>query len=128
MQFTEVLGANLKQESPHILVVDDERPIVDLLCMLLEEEGFRVTGATSGHGAAEVMRTRPPDLMLTDVMMPGMTGFDLAELATVVHPDVRVVLMSAAVDASAVRGFPFIAKPFDLGSVLDTIEAELQAS
>jgi DNA-binding NtrC family response regulator len=128
MQFIEVSGAGLRRQAPHILVVDDERAIVDLLCMMLEEEGFRVTGVTTGHGAAEVIRNRPPDLMLTDVMMPGTTGFDLAELAADVQPEIRVVLMSAAVDSSAVRKFPFIPKPFDLGSVIDIIEAELRAS
>ena len=128
MQFTEVMGARIEKRAAHILVVDDERPIVDLLCMLLEEEGFEVTGVTNGYGAADVIRSERPDLVLTDVMMPGMTGYDLAELATGMQPGIRVVLMSAAVEAPARQTYPFLPKPFDLGTVVDVIDQELRTS
>ncbi|MDQ4045441.1 MAG: response regulator [Chloroflexota bacterium] len=128
MQFTDVMGGRLDGQTPRILVVDDESGIVELLCMLLEEEGFDVVGATSGHGAAEMIRNVRPDLVITDVMMPGMTGYDLADLAAGVHPEIRVVLMSAAVDPPANTEFPFVSKPFDLGRVVDVIEETLRAS
>ncbi|HEV2127855.1 MAG TPA: response regulator [Thermomicrobiales bacterium] len=127
MQFTEVMGGRIDRQAPRILVVDDEPGIVDLLCMLLEEEGFEAAGVTSGYGAAEMIRSERPDLMLTDVMMPGMTGYDLAELAAGVHPQMRVVLMSAAVDPPSKSRFPFVSKPFDLGNVVHVIDETLRA-
>lgn len=117
-----------RSDIPRILVVDDEAPIVELLCMVLEEEGFSVTGATSGYRAAELIRTNAPDLVLTDVMMPGMNGYDLAQLARETRPETRVVLMSAAVQPPSDRPFPFIAKPFDLSTMIGLIEGELRAS
>lgn len=127
MQFTEVMGPGVKRQAPLILVVDDERPIVDLLCLLLEEEGFEVTGSTNAFGAADVIRSQQPDLVLTDVMMPGMNGYDLADLATGMRPGIRVVLMSAAVTPPSQPSYPFLPKPFDLGTVVDVIDEQLRA-
>lgn len=112
----------------HILVVDDELPIVDLLCLLLEDEGLRVTGATSAAEAADILRNEHPDVLITDVMMPGMTGYELARVAKSIDPPVMVVLMSAVVDSPHNSRFPFLAKPFDLGKVIDVVEEQLQAS
>src|SRR5687767_5442030 len=81
-----------------ILVVDDEAPIVDVLCMLLEDEGFTVSGETDPVRAVHVIREARPCLMLTDVMMPGMSGYELASLAREIEPDMQVVFMSAVVE------------------------------
>lgn len=110
-----------------ILVVDDEESIVSVLCMLLEDEGFAVIGETDPLRAAHAIRQYRPCLLLTDVMMPGMSGYELAALAESIEPDMRVVFMSAVVDRGR-RGRPFIAKPFDLGEVVDVVDDELRAS
>ncbi len=60
-----------------ILVVDDERDIVDYLSVALEDAGFKVTGLTGTEGALERIRAEKPDLVLLDVMMPGRTGLSL---------------------------------------------------
>jgi CheY-like chemotaxis protein len=60
-----------------ILIVDDERDIVDYLCMALEDAGFTATGLTETGAAVERIAAEQPDLVLLDVMMPGRTGLAL---------------------------------------------------
>ncbi len=108
-------------------MVDDEASIVNVLCMLLEDEGFAVIGETDPLRAAHVIRRHQPRLLLTDVMMPGMSGYELAALAESIEPDMPVVFMSAVVDRGR-PGRPFIAKPFDLGQVMDVVDDQLRAS
>lgn len=61
-----------------ILVVDDEKKIVDLLYNFLSKEGFRVLTATDGESCLRIARQEAPDLIVLDVMMPGMDGGDIA--------------------------------------------------
>jgi CheY-like chemotaxis protein len=110
-----------------ILVVDDEASIVDVLCMLLEDEGFTVIGVTDPLQAVPVIRRHRPSLLLTDVMMPGMSGYELASLAESIEPGMQVVFMSAVVEKSR-HDRPFIAKPFDLARVMDVVGDQLRAS
>jgi CheY-like chemotaxis protein len=113
-----------RSEPPTVLIVDDEPAIVDLLSQLLEDEGYRVVSAGDGMAALETAQKRRPDLVIADVMMPRMDGFTLVDrLADGEHP-VPVILMSAAVESRR-QGVPFIAKPFDLGELLELVNAYL---
>ncbi len=99
-----------------VLVVDDERAIVDLLAELLAAEGYRVRRAGDGLAALEQVERRAPDLVLTDVAMPRLSGLALTQ-----HVQARgipVVLMSAAVADPRLPGVPYVAKPFDLDELL----------
>ena len=60
-----------------ILIVDDERDIVDYLCVALEDAGFKAAGLTETEGALDRIAAERPDLVLLDVMMPGRTGLSL---------------------------------------------------
>ncbi len=61
----------------HVMIVEDEQEILDLLLFNLSKEGYQVTGSTSGEDALPKIRAIKPELILLDLMLPGMTGFDL---------------------------------------------------
>jgi CheY-like chemotaxis protein len=70
-------STEIEPRRPKILVVDDERDILEYLTMVLEDEGFIASGLTGTAGALEHIREQRPDLILLDVMMPGHTGLSL---------------------------------------------------
>ncbi len=118
-------GASLpRADPPTVLIADDEPAIVDLLAQFLEDEGYTVECANDGLAALEKTREVRPALVIADVMMPKMDGFELLDQLATDHPAVPVILMSAAV-VSRREGVPFIAKPFDLGELLDLVHSNL---
>jgi CheY-like chemotaxis protein len=79
---------------PLVLVVDDEPVIADTLVEILMSEGFAATAAYSGEDAAQIASLTPPDLLLSDVMMGGMNGIELAMEMQKLAPDCRILLLS----------------------------------
>lgn len=77
-----------------ILVVDDEQIIADTLAMILTKSGYRVMAAYGGDSAMEIARQYRPALLITDVVMPGMTGIELAFALETVVPGCKVLLFS----------------------------------
>jgi two-component system phosphate regulon response regulator OmpR len=71
------LPATLPDDAPHLLVVDDDRRIRDLLSRFLSSEGYRVTTAETAMDARAKLNGLSFDLLILDVMMPGESGFDL---------------------------------------------------
>lgn len=106
---------------PTVLVVDDERYIVDLLTELLEEEGYRVERAYDGEAALAIAERNAPDLVLADVMMPKMDGLSLAAKLHERLGSIPIILMSAAVRPRN-PGIAFIEKPFDIDEILDIVD------
>jgi CheY-like chemotaxis protein len=105
-----------------ILVVDDERTICDLLADLFEDEGYRVCRAYDGPAALAQAERHRPDLILSDVTMPGLDGVSLTRRLRDRGLRMPVVLMSAVyadVDLPHVR---FLPKPFDVDDVLVVVE------
>jgi CheY-like chemotaxis protein len=121
--------------SETILLVEDDATLRDLTHRVLEERGYRVLTAPSGIDAlAMVERIREPiHLLLTDVVMPRMSGAALAEGVRDRHPATRVVFMSGYTDEAAVRqaaaggGIRFIQKPYKPEGLLRIIRAALDA-
>lgn len=109
--------------TPTVLVVDDERFIVELLAEVLTEEGFEVRRAYDGKAAWEEVSVTPPDLVLTDVFMPRLNGLELARMVQEIG--IPVVLMSAVASGAGGPGIGFIAKPFDLDEILDIVNTVL---
>ena len=77
-----------------VLVVDDERAISDSVCMVLEGSGYQVRGTYSAEEALAVASDFAPDVLLTDVLMPGMNGFELALRIKARHPQCKLLLFS----------------------------------
>ncbi|MGI8644505.1 MAG: response regulator transcription factor [Thermomicrobiales bacterium] len=107
-----------------VLVVDDERYIVDLLADLLEEEGYLVQRAYDGASAFEIIERDAPDLILADVMMPYLDGLALVGKLRERGMNVPIILMSAAV-TPRYADVTFVPKPFDIDHVLHVIAREL---
>ncbi len=99
-----------------ILVVDDEEPVVDLLTDILEDQGHIVQTAYHGRAALLLAREMPPDLVISDVMMPFMDGPELCRRirAGAGTRNVPVILMSAArsPDLHECGASDFVGKPF----------------
>ena len=113
-----------------VLVVDDEFAIAETLQDLLTQEGYRVVCAGNGKEALARMAEGRPDLVLTDLMMPGMGGIELlrAMRADPALKDVPVLVMSSAPRPPAVKEVQaaaqisgFFRKPFDLALLLETV-------
>src|SRR2546425_6536230 len=103
---------------PSILIVDDEQGILDTLRILLKNEGFDVTTAQGGKAGLEQLKAAAPDLVLTDIKMPGVTGIDILAAAKDQDPETPVILMTAqaslqtAIQAVNQGAFHYVPKPF----------------
>jgi DNA-binding response OmpR family regulator len=79
---------------PTVLVVDDESVIADTLTEILNRSGFAAMPAYDGEGALESALLMPPELLITDVVLPGMSGIELAISIKRIFPDCRIILFS----------------------------------
>lgn len=116
-----------------LLAVDDVPDNLFLLQALLEAEGFVVDVATSGNIALSKIKSSPPDLILLDVMMPGMTGYEVTKRIRQDDslPAIPILLITAHDEESALHGLDlgandFIRKPIDFDTLLSQIKAYLQ--
>src|SRR5256885_1021644 len=82
-------------QQPSILVVDDEMGILDVLRILLKGEGFDVTTAQGGKAGLEALKGNPPDIVLTDIKMPGVSGTEILAAVREQDPETPVILMTA---------------------------------
>jgi two-component system OmpR family response regulator len=113
-----------QQENVRVLVVDDELPIVDVISMALRHHGFGVAAAGSGKEALDEVRRCRPHVIVLDVMLPDMDGFEVARRLSAEHAEVPILFLSAR-DATAdkVRGLTaggddYVTKPFSLEELI----------
>jgi DNA-binding NtrC family response regulator len=119
-----------------ILIVDDAPANLDVLTRLLEPRGYRVLAASSGSAACRIAERAQPDLILLDILMPEMDGYETCRQLKSRDPTSQIpVLFISARDgtASLVAGFraggvDYIAKPFDAEEVLVRVQTRLQLS
>jgi CheY-like chemotaxis protein len=99
---------------PRILVADDNRQFVEMLRATLEDAGFEVVTAYSGLAAAALVKREDVDLLVLDVLMPGMSGDAVAELLRGLKPELPVLLMTgdSADPFVHAAGTPRLRKPF----------------
>jgi DNA-binding response OmpR family regulator len=111
-----------------VLVVDDEPGIVKVLGVRLRLQGYDVNGTTSGAKAVELAREWEPDVLLLDVLMPGMNGMEVLEKIRT-FSQVPVILFTARPDvvqiAMSVGADDYIAKPFDPDQMVKKINCLL---
>ena len=115
-----------------LLVADDERTILDLLCASLRHSGFEVVAANDGREALSLARAAKPDVLILDVMMPGFDGFEVVTRLRAEGLDAPVLFLTAR-DATEdkVKGLnsgadDYVTKPFSLDEVLARIRALLR--
>ncbi len=116
-----------------VLVVEDDDEVRGLVKTVLESDGFRVLEAPGGHAALMLARTFPEkiDLLITDVIMPEMTGKQLVDQLKPLYPDVKILYMSGySGDVLARRGIldahiSYLAKPFSPGSLSANVRGVL---
>jgi two-component system cell cycle sensor histidine kinase/response regulator CckA len=121
--------------SETILLVEDEELVRQLARKILEGHGYHVVVAASGNAALELMAADrpPPDLLVTDVVMPGMSGRELAEQLRVRQPQLRVLFVSGYTDDAVVRhgvlqqDVFFLQKPFNSSALLQKVRGVLDS-
>ena len=107
-----------------VLIVDDEGKMRAVLAMALDGEGHEVAEADSGEAALTRLETFEPDVVITDIRMPGMSGLDLLKKIKAGSTPVEVIVMTAYADAAsgieAMRNgaVEYVAKPFEMDEML----------
>jgi len=116
-----------------LLVVDDEAEIRHLLLDLLSSSGWRVDVAKDGQEALEMVHTHRYDVIISDIVMPGMDGMELLRRVREIRPKTRLILMTGvgntewAKQAIRLGAFEYVEKPFDLLSFRELVEQAVEA-
>ena len=134
------VGQAMKDSKPTrgsetVLVVEDEKGVRSLVCKALAEQGYNVLESDGPMEAASTMErhAKPIHMLLTDVVMPQMSGKELADRMSVHHPEARVLLMSGYTDDAVVRhgileaNTFFLQKPFTLSALVQKVREVLDA-
>jgi len=113
--------------APRVWVIDDDRSIRWVLERALNKADMDVTSFSNGVGIMESLQRELPDVIISDVRMPGIDGLDLLRQVTSAHPDLPVIIMTAhsdldsAVSAFDRGAFEYLPKPFDLDEAVDQV-------
>ncbi|HIH87662.1 TPA: response regulator [Candidatus Bathyarchaeota archaeon] len=118
---------------PRILVVEDERDVLELARDMLESGGYTVATATSGEEALRLVEEERPDLVLLDVVLPGVSGLEVCRKLkrspeTCGVPVVVFTALGAEVDMmleDGVKADAYLGKPFTMKALLEKVEAQL---
>jgi DNA-binding response OmpR family regulator len=112
-----------------ILIADDEKDIRDIVTWYLSREGFKVFAAADGHAAMEIQTSHLPDLLILDIMMPGLSGW---EIAKTVQRNVPIIFLTALSEENdKINGFKlgaddYISKPFSPRELVARVHAILR--
>jgi two-component system OmpR family response regulator len=126
----------MKSHSPHILIVEDEEHLAVGIKFNLEAEGYRVTTATNGPVALKIVeeKTIPVDLIILDLMLPGMSGYDVCERLRESGETMPVLILSArTLTEDRTRSFnaganQYLSKPFELDELISRVRNLLAIS
>ncbi len=106
--------------SKKIMIVDDEETISELLQVFLENQGFQAVVASDAEKALAMMASENPDVVMLDILMPGINGVECLKKIKKIKPDAIVIMMSGLQDEEIAKeaitygAYDYITKPFDL--------------
>ena len=131
----EVPAAGTSEFRPVVLVVDDESAIADTLTEILARSGYAAIAAYDGTDALETALVTPPELLITDVVLPGMSGIELATTIKRIFPDCKILLFSGqaatadllASARNAGHHFTLLNKPVHPKDLLARVSATLRS-
>ncbi len=136
MEIRSIIIATLVESppAPTVLVVDDEPELLRFVAAVLERRGMRVITA---HGSAQALQVMehtemPPDLLLTDVVMPGVSGPMLLDQLSQRFPQLRVLFMSGYEARTIVQryvvdqGYPLLPKPFTVEQLREKVKSVME--
>jgi two-component system, OmpR family, response regulator len=122
------------EKKGRLLVVDDEPNITDLVAMALRYEGFEVDVASTGRDAVDAVRSKPSNLMILDVMLPDIDGFEVARQLSLSGHRVPILFLTARdatedkVRGLTIGGDDYVTKPFSLEELVARVHAILRRS
>src|SRR5436305_10220346 len=124
--------SNTSMGNAHILIVDDDSRVTSALRRTLAYEGYHISSALDGEGALAIARTKSPDLVILDLMLPGIDGLEVCRRLRAVNDDIAVLMLTAR-DAVADRvagletgADDYLVKPFALEELLARVKALLR--
>lgn len=117
----------LAEARPHVVVIDDEADMCELISLRLEHHGYRVSAEHDGRGAYDLLEQEPVDLMLLDLRLENENGLDVLAEVRKRASDLPVIILTAhgtielAVEATKLGAYGFLTKPFDDGELVNKI-------
>ena len=121
-----------QQRDPTILAVDDNKEVLELLILLLSKHGLSVISASRGNECLDIVKSRPVDLVILDVMMPVMDGLQVCQELKKMTPSIPIILLTARDDmmtraaAMDLGVSEFVAKPVNNRDLLDRVRMQLR--
>jgi len=119
-------------EEPAILIIDDEDSNLRSLEKIFVKEGYRVFTAHNGKEGLDIVRTKEIDVIVTDLLMPGMSGVDLLRAVKTMNPEIEVIMMTAygtvetAVEAMKEGAYDFVEKPLKRVFITKSVQKALE--
>ena len=116
-------------ECRYVLIVDDDERVLFVLSRALRalEDGYRIETAQSGEEALEKARARSYDVLVTDILMPGMDGVELTGAIKDLHPDTEVIWITAhgsyrfQLDGKRLKVYRYLEKPIDINEIRQAV-------
>jgi len=124
----EALSMNSKNLKKKILIVDDEPRLVESIAVRLKASGYEVLTAPDGVSGINKFKEEPPDLVILDIMMPGLSGLDVLKELKQLNSSLPVIMLTAygtpqsAIEALHLGAYDHLSKPFNTATLLEMIK------
>jgi len=121
-------------EKPRVLIVDDEQDFANTLAERLALRDFDTEVKKDGEGALAAVENNPPDVVVLDIRMPGIGGFEVLRRIKSTHPRVQVILLTGhgstgdGIKGMELGAFDYLIKPVDINELMTKIRAAIESS